>query len=510
MKLRLLVTFLFFASCASLMGQKYELNRACYNTSGDDFGVRQLKDKLVLVSAPLISDQKKGLTTDGEYSDLYQVDTCSLSVCKLLSEQFGMETNVNSLMNDGPMSVSDSIIFLTVNYTTGPVSKLGIFYITLSETGWSEVKPFVLNSKEYNITHPAYDAVNGILYFTSDAKGSHNMDIYAVKFNGNNSMEKVELPNLNSAYTEFFPFVSNGALYFTSNRIGGYGGLDLYKYENGATTLLGEPFNSTYDDLAIFWSDATQGYFSSNRETDFVHDEVYAFRQVIEQPIPSDSLVADAQLLADKENELRSKLVDINDTLIKLKARILTSKENLELIAFLERAINNINVSIPEGISDFSVDELQHLYDLLQGTVNSLNNSLQNKEQIKETEVKTDISSINELIKSSKIEQIQFKFNSSIIPDEFKELISGIAIIMNTDKKLKIQLDGHTDNIGRKEYNLYLSRLRAESVRNFLISKGIDSSRISLSYYGMDKPMADNTTEQGRYLNRRVEMKLTY
>jgi outer membrane protein OmpA-like peptidoglycan-associated protein len=182
----------------------------------------------------------------------------------------------------------------------------------------------------------------------------------------------------------------------------------------------------------------------------------------------------------------------------------------LELIAFLERAINNINVSIPEGISDFSVDELQHLYDLLQGTVNSLNNSLQNKEQIKETEVKTDISSINELIKSSKIEQIQFKFNSSIIPDEFKELISGIAIIMNTDKKLKIQLDGHTDNIGRKEYNLYLSRLRAESVRNFLISKGIDSSRISLSYYGMDKPMADNTTEQGRYLNRRVEMKLTY
>jgi outer membrane protein OmpA-like peptidoglycan-associated protein len=203
-------------------------------------------------------------------------------------------------------------------------------------------------------------------------------------------------------------------------------------------------------------------------------------------------------------------LVDINDTLIKLKARILNSKENLELIAFLERAINNINVSIPEGISDFSVDELQHLYDLLQGTVNSLNNSLQIKEQIKETEVKTDISSINELIKSSKIEQIQFKFNSSIIPDEFKELISGIAIIMSTDKKLKIQLDGHTDNIGRKEYNLYLSRLRAESVRNFLISKGIDSARISLSYYGMDKPMADNTTEQGRYLNRRVEMKLMY
>mgnify|MGYP001127092849 FL=1 len=73
-----------------------------------------------------------------------------------------------------------------------------------------------------------------------------------------------------------------------------------------------------------------------------------------------------------------------------------------------------------------------------------------------------------------------------------------------------LQIAGHTDNVGRAQSNLILSKKRAESVRDFMIERGIDEDRISVLYFGQTDPIESNDTPEGRQANRRVEMTIIF
>ena len=88
--------------------------------------------------------------------------------------------------------------------------------------------------------------------------------------------------------------------------------------------------------------------------------------------------------------------------------------------------------------------------------------------------------------------------------------LNDVAKLLNEDPNLKLAIDGHTDNVGKAEYNLTLSQNRANSVKAYLVSKGVDESRLVATGYGLTMPIADNKTPKGRARNRRVEMKLSY
>jgi len=88
--------------------------------------------------------------------------------------------------------------------------------------------------------------------------------------------------------------------------------------------------------------------------------------------------------------------------------------------------------------------------------------------------------------------------------------LNDVVKIMQENQGMTLQIDGHTDNVGTDEYNQKLSDDRAASVRNYIISKGIDASRISSAGHGESMPIATNNTAAGRQQNRRVEMKLSY
>ena len=77
---------------------------------------------------------------------------------------------------------------------------------------------------------------------------------------------------------------------------------------------------------------------------------------------------------------------------------------------------------------------------------------------------------------------------------------------MKNTTDLKIRVEGHTDNIGSEKYNLNLSKKRAESIKAYLVGKGIDESRITSIGYGFSKPRVGNDTKEGRALNRRAEL----
>ena len=101
---------------------------------------------------------------------------------------------------------------------------------------------------------------------------------------------------------------------------------------------------------------------------------------------------------------------------------------------------------------------------------------------------------------------ILFDVNKAALKEKSEQNLANLAEILQKYEDTNILLEGHTDNTGTDEYNLELSRLRSQSVANFLADEGVNASRFTIMGYGESQPIADNMTEEGRALNRRVEV----
>ena len=103
------------------------------------------------------------------------------------------------------------------------------------------------------------------------------------------------------------------------------------------------------------------------------------------------------------------------------------------------------------------------------------------------------------------IQVINFEVDEAVIPDVNKELLDRAAKIINEVPNMKLTIIGHTDSQASDSYNVELSRDRAEAVREYLVSQGVDASKLMTKGMGESEPIADNSTEQGRFRNRRIE-----
>ena len=104
---------------------------------------------------------------------------------------------------------------------------------------------------------------------------------------------------------------------------------------------------------------------------------------------------------------------------------------------------------------------------------------------------------------------VTFAVDSTTISPSFRAALDEVAASLQKYPNSLVDVMGHTDSTGSDAYNLDLSRRRAESVANYLVSRGTNRARIATVGYGEQYPRADNTTEQGRALNRRVEIRIT-
>jgi len=138
---------------------------------------------------------------------------------------------------------------------------------------------------------------------------------------------------------------------------------------------------------------------------------------------------------------------------------------------------------------------------------------LRNAENMLDIQVNVDVVSYEEMInleKSVKINNLFFETAKYDIKQESNSELNRVAEILKRSKlsNMKIEISGHTDNVGDADYNKNLSELRANAVANYLISKGVDASMIVVNGFGYTKPVVDNNSEANRALNRRVELKL--
>ena len=105
------------------------------------------------------------------------------------------------------------------------------------------------------------------------------------------------------------------------------------------------------------------------------------------------------------------------------------------------------------------------------------------------------------------LDHVLFGFNESIINIDAYPMIDKVVAILEKNPSMKVTLQGNTDNVGSSEYNMALSLKRAEAVKEYLIRKGIAKHRLATQGFGFTKPVGLNSTETGRSLNRRVEIK---
>lgn len=197
---------------------------------------------------------------------------------------------INSQFHDGPGCVSadgTTLYFTRVSYMNkrNYVNQSKIYTAVGSMKGWKKVKPLELNSDDYSIAHPSISADNTTLFFTSNMPGGFGgKDIWMCKRDGDTWGTPINLgPDINTSGDEMFPTIrKDGTLFFSSDGLPGFGGLDVYsaKELQGKWVIEkneGQGMNSSADDFGITFLNDSMGYLSSNRAGGKGSDDIYRF-----------------------------------------------------------------------------------------------------------------------------------------------------------------------------------------------------------------------------------------
>lgn len=198
---------------------------------------------------------------------------------------------INSDFHDGPASISadgKTLYFTRVNYKSEKdfVNTAKIYTATGHDRSWNNIQGFEHNNDKYSVAHPSINEAGTMLFFCSDMPGGlGGKDIWLSKKTGNGWEKPVNLgPDINTSGDEMFPTIkNNGILYYSSNGLPGYGGLDVYsaKSIDGKWLLVrneGLNINSSFDDFGITFLNDSVGYFSSNRLGGKGKDDIYWYK----------------------------------------------------------------------------------------------------------------------------------------------------------------------------------------------------------------------------------------
>jgi outer membrane protein OmpA-like peptidoglycan-associated protein/tetratricopeptide (TPR) repeat protein len=261
------------------------------NTSYAEFSPISYKESLIFVSDRGI-DHQNDVTFDWNekpFLSIYQANVSSDK--KNFTEIKEYSSAINTLYHDGPISFDSSQT--TAYYTRVDnkekgrkfTNRMKVYYSTWDGKKWGNEKEFPLNSDNYSVGHAYFSSERSRLYFSSDMDGGFGgMDLYYVNKGGDDWSKPINLGRfINTGANELFPFCKGDKLYFSSNGLSGYGGLDLF--ESTITALdhtqpnnLKAPINSVIDDFGISFISDNEGFFSSNREGGKGSDDIYYFQ----------------------------------------------------------------------------------------------------------------------------------------------------------------------------------------------------------------------------------------
>lgn len=410
-----------------------------------------------------------------------------------------------------------TMYFTRNNYNDGKKGKdtddrilLKLYKATLENNKWGNVTELSFNNDAYSTAHPALSPDEKTLYFASNMPGTlGESDIYKVSIDskGNFGIPENLGKDINTEGKETFPFVSEAnELYFSSNGHPGLGGLDVFvtKIANGGfgkISNVGEPVNGPTDDFAfIIDLKSSNGYFSSNRDGGLGYDDIYKFKEI--RKLRCEQAIAGT--IIDKETGL---------FLVNTKIVLLDEHMNIlkEFYTDDQGGFSYDGVECGKGyyirVSQLNYQSKEEKIILATQTgITKVVIALENN--IKALTPGTD------LAKVFRIELIYFDLDKSDIRPDAALDISKVIAVMKEYPKMKIVVASHTDSRGSKVYNLTLSQKRAQATLDYMVKSGIDKSRLTAKGYGESQPVNKCTdgvecTEAEHQENRRSQFLIT-
>jgi outer membrane protein OmpA-like peptidoglycan-associated protein/tetratricopeptide (TPR) repeat protein len=384
---------------------------------------------------------------------------------------------------------------------------LKLYKATLDKEGnWTSVTELPFNSDNYSVAHPALSVDEKTLYFASDMPGTLGQsDLFRVKINEDWKYGKPENlgPAINTEGRETFPFISaDNELYFASDGRPGLGGLDVYvakiDVDGGFYEIqnIGEPINSNQDDFAfLINSKDRNGFFTSNREGGKGCDDIYRFVE--------NKKIACEQMLSGLVTDLESGKILIG-------TKMSLFDQDFKSIQVTQTDENG-HYSFPvECGKTYYVRAEKNDYLTKEGSVKIQNDTGSNdfsvvlEKRIKPIVVGTD------LAKTLDIPMIYFDLDKSFIRKDATFELAKVVVVMQEFPEMKIEVRSHTDSRQTAKYNEKLSNKRAKATVAWLVRNGIDSSRIIGKGYGESQLVnhcADGVecTEEEHQANRRSE-----
>lgn len=429
-----------------------------------------------------------------------------------------------------------------------------IYYSVRKDGVWGEPVPLpgIINSsfEEKSISISSDEKT---LYFSSNRPGGFGgLDIYRATKDSKGEWSNVKNLGelINTEADEDGPFIDydDVTLYFSTKGHKGMGGYDIFKTtynpnknEWTEPQNLGYPINTPDDDVFFSTSpDGKRAYYSSIRDDGMGYTDIYIItipeglkntEPVVKAPVETPKDTATVAVVKTPVEQVKTPVKEpVKEPVVKEPKKeikpvkyivsVVDAADNKPLAAKVKMAGLKDNVIVGStptgntGVYEFNIKSAKakdyRLSAELEGYIFQ-NQSVKVEGATDQEKTLTKTISMRKLSVgvSSILRNLYFDFDKASLKTESYNELNKLETMMRQNQNLMVEIGGHTDSYGTKDYNLYLSQKRANAVKDFLTRKGIDARRIKAVGYGKSKPLASNDDEEeGRELNRRVEFKV--
>ena len=366
---------------------------------------------------------------------------------------------------------------------------------TLSDTGRFR---FILKDLSTSFYYPYYDDNTDRLFFAANFDDSYGgTDLYYVYTNNGQIMSApINLgPRINSPGNEIAPYIFNGSLYFSSDIFYGFGGMDVYKANmlpNDSFTIpvnLGEGINSTSDDFGFIIKNdeitGLSGFFASNRKGGKGGDDLYAFNFKNDPGLKTFSLGGKVVNLKNKAG-------------IKGAQVSLLNRQGDVIKEVASTADGSFRVEVP-WMSQITIQAMSEGYSIFSTTY-----SEEGMEEIQNASYNMGLSKMEDLVTEIeektvlKLNKFYFDKGKSTLNPQVEAELNKVVDAVVRFPQMRLRIQSHTDSRGSNSYNKKLSQQRADTIKDFLLKNGLNSSNI-IEATGYGEEMIVNNCKNGAY-----------
>lgn len=453
--------------------------------------------------------------TGTPFTDIYKVNTRGANVDLATLEELSPIINEPNV-NLGSITMSkngNTVIFAKGNSgKSSGASEVNLYFTRYRNGAWQTPRPLSINGQDTWDSTPALSPDGKTLFFSSNREGGFGgLDIYTASLNRRGRW--VDVRNMgegvNTPGNEIFPYAGGtGKLYFSSDGWPGFGGLDIFEVtrEGGHMKLenLGTPINSNADDFGLFLFNPSRGFFTSNRKGGKGDDDIYTFvnddpeLRIVNYWLSGTTLTHKSDSVLVALSNTKVVLRDQEDNIIDEKFTQVDGKYRFRVFSEEKYYL----VAEKEEYFTTRID-----FSTIGKSVDksSLKNTITN------VEFEVDLP-LEQIIvdKAIVLNNIYYDLNKADIKSEAAAELDKLVTLMRDNPNINIELSSHTDVRSSHEYNMNLSQRRAQSAVNYIASQGIENRRMVAKGYGETKLIIENAkTEEEHQVNRRTEFKVT-